>query len=331
MNGTTAVRFRAISVVLIYGSLCAAAALAQGTAFTYQGQLKSSGGVATGQFDFQFSLWDAASGGGQHGSTLTFDGVGTDPAPITVTGGLFTVQLDFGNRFPGAARYLQIAVRPHATGSYTTLSPRQQLTPTPYAMGLDWPINGVAAAANSLLSIDNTGAGEGLSSLSATSHGVYGRNGAGSGLSPLFGYGTGAWGDTDNGNGAAGTSGTGFGVYGATGAESGITLPSTAGVVGESYSNRGVIGLSANNDGVYGEGANGVWGVSPSSNGNGVVGICNAGSSAYGVWGESSTGFGVVGTQTSNGNLASLVRPITACTARATPAPAFGPRAPATA
>ncbi|HET9493722.1 MAG TPA: hypothetical protein VFR15_05785, partial [Chloroflexia bacterium] len=60
-----------------------------GTGFTYQGSLKNGGNPANGQFDFQFKLYDALSGGGQVGSTLT---VGNQ----TVTGGLFTVQLDFG-------------------------------------------------------------------------------------------------------------------------------------------------------------------------------------------------------------------------------------------
>ena len=34
-----------------------------GTAFTYQGQLESSGSLVTANCDFQFALYDAASGG----------------------------------------------------------------------------------------------------------------------------------------------------------------------------------------------------------------------------------------------------------------------------
>lgn len=303
--------WRAPLVTLLLGLSLAPAAYGQVTAFTYQGRLKSGGNAADGQFDFQFSLWDALTGGAQHGPTLTFDGVGADPAPITVAGGLFTVELDFGDRFPGAPRYLHIAVRPHAVGSYTPLTPRQQLTPTPYALGLQYPFVGNGAnGANPLFSIQNTSSGGvAIAGESSLWHGVYGRNGAGSGLAPLFGYGTGAWGDTDNGNGAVGTSGTGFGMYGATGAVTGINPPSTAGVVGESHDGRGVIGLSVNNDGLYGDGANGVQGVSSASSGNGVLGICNVGGSAYGVWGESSTGYGVVGTQAGNSNFGELGTP----------------------
>lgn len=57
---------------------------------------------------------------------------------MTVTNGLFTTQLDFGaSAFTGDARYLEVRVRPgSSTGAYTTLSPRQQLTATPYALAL---------------------------------------------------------------------------------------------------------------------------------------------------------------------------------------------------
>lgn len=107
-----------------------AAALGQGTAFTYQGQLKQSGSPANGSFNMTFKLFDAATAGAQQGGTLTFDGVGGDPAPVTVANGLFTVSLDFGvgPYTANQARWLEIVV------SGTTLSPRQALTPTPFAL-----------------------------------------------------------------------------------------------------------------------------------------------------------------------------------------------------
>ena len=100
-----------------------------GTAFTYQGQLKQNGNAVTDSCDFQFSLWDAATNGLQVASTQALN-------VITVTNGLFTVSLDFGTTaFTGEARWLNIDVRcPAGSGTYTTLSPRQALTPAPYAV-----------------------------------------------------------------------------------------------------------------------------------------------------------------------------------------------------
>ncbi len=108
--------------------LAVASAQAQGTAFTYQGQLQSNGGPATGVYDLEFSVFNAAAGGSQQGATIALNDLG-------VTNGLFTAVLDFGNAFSGGDRYLQIAVRPGAsTGSYATLAPRQRLTPAPYSI-----------------------------------------------------------------------------------------------------------------------------------------------------------------------------------------------------
>ena len=100
-----------------------------GNAFTYQGQLKDAIGPVTDSCDFQLSLWDALTNGSQVGSTLT-------KTNIAVSEGLFTVQLDFGaSVFNGNARWLEIAVRcPSGGGAYNTLSPRQPLSPAPYAL-----------------------------------------------------------------------------------------------------------------------------------------------------------------------------------------------------
>ncbi len=99
-----------------------------GTAFTYQGRLKSAGQPAIGNYDLRFSLYDAASGGGPVGSPVT-------RAPVIVTNGNFTVLLDFGAVFNGEARWLEIGVRTNGSGSpYGTPSARQPLTPSPYAL-----------------------------------------------------------------------------------------------------------------------------------------------------------------------------------------------------
>lgn len=100
-----------------------------GTMFTYQGRLTDGGAPANGFYDFEFRLYDALSGGAQVGNTLT-------PGDINVSNGLFTVSLDFGaSAFTGNPRYLNIGVRPGAsTGAYTNLTPRQPISPAPYAL-----------------------------------------------------------------------------------------------------------------------------------------------------------------------------------------------------
>ena len=103
----------AVSLLLV-----CSAATAQPTAFTYQGQLNDSGSPATGSYDLRFGLFETAAAGAQIGSNQTV-------AAVSVSGGLFTVQLDFGtNAFPGANRFLEIAVKPAGGGSFTTLAPR---------------------------------------------------------------------------------------------------------------------------------------------------------------------------------------------------------------
>jgi hypothetical protein len=105
-------------------------ALAQSTAFTYQGRLNDNSQLANGNYDFEFRLFDAVVAGTQHGATVAVTGV-------AVTGGIFTVGLDFGacaSCFNGASRFLEIRVKPSAGATFTTLSPRQQITSTPYAI-----------------------------------------------------------------------------------------------------------------------------------------------------------------------------------------------------
>ncbi len=103
------------------------AARAQGTAFTYQGRLNDGANPANGTYDLRFALFNADSGGAQQGGLLT-------NTPTAVSNGLFTVTLDFGSQFPGAARWLEIAVRTNGGGAFTALTPRQALTAIPYAI-----------------------------------------------------------------------------------------------------------------------------------------------------------------------------------------------------
>ncbi len=102
---------------------------ALGTAFTYQGHLKKDGTPVNGNCDFLFSLWDAETGGNQIGSNV-------EKTNVPVSNGLFTVQLDFGSgAFQGDARWLEITIKCAGDLGYV-LSPRQLLTPAPYALAL---------------------------------------------------------------------------------------------------------------------------------------------------------------------------------------------------
>ena len=102
--------------------------LAQGTAFTYQGRLNAGGNPASGSYDLTFTLFNANTGGGAIGGPLT-------NLATAVSNGLFTTAIDFGPAvFTGSADWLEIAVRTNGGSRFTTLAPRQQLTPVPYAI-----------------------------------------------------------------------------------------------------------------------------------------------------------------------------------------------------
>ncbi|MBX3024099.1 hypothetical protein KF840_04230 [bacterium] len=120
----TGLSFVAFGVLLVLPL----AATGQPTAFTYQGELRSGDAPADGSFDLRFGLFPAAAGGAQIGGDQI-------RSAVAVAAGVFTVQLDFGvSAFPGASRFLEIAVRPAGSGGFTTLTPRQQISSAPYAI-----------------------------------------------------------------------------------------------------------------------------------------------------------------------------------------------------
>ncbi len=100
-----------------------------GTAFTYQGRLNNGSNPADGIYDFVFLLFDVESGS----SELAIHNVPDQD----VNDGYFSVQLDFGSSaFTGQERWLEIRVKADSETSYTTLTPRVNLLPTPYAQSL---------------------------------------------------------------------------------------------------------------------------------------------------------------------------------------------------
>jgi hypothetical protein len=124
--------FTLFAVVLCFGPVGLAEPV--GTAFTYQGRLIDANQTADGLYDFQFKLFDAASAGNQIGLDVNLP-------EVDVIDGYFTVELDSGSGvFDGNERWLEIGVRPgdlNDPNVYTTLTPRQEVTPAPHAIYAD--------------------------------------------------------------------------------------------------------------------------------------------------------------------------------------------------
>ena len=116
-------------LLLIALLACIAPARAMTNAFTYQGRLSDANGPANDVFSMIFVLHDHPTEG---------DGIGVTVLPeVPVSNGLFTAQLAFPpQQLNDADRWLAVHVR-HAADTnspLTELTPRQFLTPAPYAL-----------------------------------------------------------------------------------------------------------------------------------------------------------------------------------------------------
>ena len=125
------------------------------SAFTYQGQLYDANYVANGLYDFQFKLWTDPC----RSEALFKIGDDVNIPNVDVIDGYFTVELDGFMPIPwwafdGNARWLEIGIRPgdlNDPNVYSVLSPRQEITPTPYAIyGLRSDYAGSAGDAGTL-------------------------------------------------------------------------------------------------------------------------------------------------------------------------------------
>ena len=114
-------------------------ACAQGTAFSYQGHLMNSGLPANGNYDLTFTIFPYSEYGFPAGPVLT-------NLNTPVTGGLFYTTLDFGSVFSGSNFWLEVGVRTNGNGNFTTLEPRQFITPVPYAIYAANASNAVTAS-----------------------------------------------------------------------------------------------------------------------------------------------------------------------------------------
>jgi len=118
------------TLLLLLSALCLAKpAFAQESAFTYQGRLNNAGSPANGLYDLTFTIYDLAMN-----ASKLIAGPITNSATL-VSNGLFTTILNFGtNTLNRNAAWMEIGVRTNGNAAFASLSPRQQLTPTPYAL-----------------------------------------------------------------------------------------------------------------------------------------------------------------------------------------------------
>jgi hypothetical protein len=101
---------------------------AQGTAFSYQGRLDVGGNPANGSYDIQFMLYATNLNGSPVAGPVT-------NLATAVSNGLFSSAVDFGpGVFSGTEYWLDLAVRTNGGGAFTELTPRQAVTPAPYAI-----------------------------------------------------------------------------------------------------------------------------------------------------------------------------------------------------
>ena len=124
--------FNPLLAALAVSSVIAYVAPAQTapSSFTYQGQLRFNNVTVVGPVDFEFRMFDAATGGKQIGPALS-------ATRVPLQSGRFNVQLDFGvSPFGGATRWLEIGLRtPGAQNAeFTILHPRQVLSNSPYTI-----------------------------------------------------------------------------------------------------------------------------------------------------------------------------------------------------
>lgn len=150
---------RLVVLVAVLGGVSSARAAPLGTGFTYQGQLKENGVPANGLYDLRFRLYDAVAGGAQVGATLCAN-------DVSVTNGLFSVPLDFGNEFNGDQRFLEVELRVDTgldcanPAGFVILAPRQALSATPYALGLRLPLSQTVTTGSDAINVTNAGTGD---------------------------------------------------------------------------------------------------------------------------------------------------------------------------
>jgi len=100
------------------------------TSFSYQGQLLNSGTPVNATCSFQFTLYDAATGG-----TAIGTGTAQTVDNLEVKDSYFSTQLDFGaTAFDGSVRYVAVGVKCPPDTAYTPMTSRVALTSAPTSL-----------------------------------------------------------------------------------------------------------------------------------------------------------------------------------------------------
>jgi hypothetical protein len=312
-------RFLVLFAAMAYISLAVgiAAAATITPAITYQGKLtNAAGSPLTGTYTATFRLYDVSTGGTAL-ATLIQD--------VTAANGVFTTQLTFNPAyFDGRALWLGVKV-----GSDAEMTPRQEIRPVPYALGLrpGGSIDGAGLVNTRMLTAfvsgddshgfdaytsghRNTGFTAAISG--DDSRGVYVTNTGnnGDGIRTVTG-GSNSPGMSIRTDGLKSygvlseTSGDGsFGVlantsgWGAEAVRAYTTGERSGALYGNAARDIGVYGYGKTG-GVYGEstgaGAAGIYGKSTDA-----PGVKGHSDTAEGVLGESDSGYGVIGTSSNN-------------------------------
>jgi hypothetical protein len=305
-----------------------------GSGFTYQGRLTDGGGNPISDVcGFDFSLWDAESGGSMIGHQIV--------TSVAVTDGYLTVLLNSGGEigeqpFDGQARWLKIAVKCSGDAAWNNLPGRQLLSAAPYALSLrpGALISGTVTGKNALSIVNNGAGGNALGGYSYDADGVHGQSVDGAGVSAFSLNEVAIYSESRNNTAGFFTSTHGFGVGANTtsddpevAAVEAMNLGAGPGVVGYSYDADGVHGQSVDGAGVsafslnevaiYSESRNNTAGFFTSTHGFGVganttsddpevaaveamnlgagPGVVGYSSDMSGVYGHSVNGHGVEG------------------------------------
>lgn len=118
-------------VIVAFAVLAALASVpASAQSISYQGRFADNGAIPVGNYEIRFRLFNQAEGGQTVGGTLIrLIDLSADDA------GVFSfLDLDFGTGvFNGQPRWIEVAVR-RLGEAFEVLSPRQPVSPTPYAI-----------------------------------------------------------------------------------------------------------------------------------------------------------------------------------------------------